>query len=86
MGKADLVKAVVAATGLTVAKAETAVETVFGEIKQAVGSGGRVELRGFGSFYRRELAARTGRNPATGEEIQIQAKSVIGFKSRHDIG
>lgn len=85
MGKAELVKAVVAATGLTAVKAEEAVDAVFGGIRQAVEAGKRVELRGFGSFYRKEMAARTGRNPATGEAIQIAAKSVIGFKSRNEL-
>ena len=67
--------------GLTNAQAEKSVNTILQEITKALSQGDRVELRGFGVFTTRERHGRTGRNPRTGESVQIDAKSVPFFKA-----
>ncbi len=59
---------------------ELAIDTFFEEIAAQLESGGRVELRGFGAFSTRQRAARKGRNPRTGESVEVHAKSVPYFK------
>jgi len=59
---------------------EQVVELFFDEITQRLAEGGRVELRGFGTFSTRERDARTGRNPRTGESVDVPAKRVPYFK------
>lgn len=61
-------------------KAETIVDTVFGEMKNALDSGDRIELRGFGSFVNKEYGSYTGRNPKTGESITVPPKRLPFFK------
>ncbi len=56
------------------------VDIFFEEITQRLAEGGRVELRGFGTFSTREREARTGRNPRTGESVDVPAKRVPYFK------
>ncbi len=65
---------------LTVREVEAIVVTFFAEISAQLVKGGRVELRGFGSFSSRERAEREGRNPRTGEVVDISAKRVPHFK------
>lgn len=60
---------------------EQVVDIFFDEIAQRLAEGGRVELRGFGAFSTREREARTGRNPRTGETVEVPAKSVPYFKA-----
>lgn len=60
---------------------EKIVETVFDEITQALVDGDRVELRGFGAFSVKHRDARTGRNPRTGETVQVEAKRLPFFKT-----
>ena len=60
---------------------EQVVDIFFEEISQRLTEGGRVELRGFGAFSTREREARKGRNPQTGQTIQIAAAKVPGFKA-----
>ncbi len=60
---------------------EKIVETVFEEITAALSRGDRVELRGFGAFSVKHRDARTGRNPRTGESVQVEAKSLPFFKT-----
>lgn len=60
---------------------EKIVETVFDEISDALADGDRVELRGFGAFSIKHRAARTGRNPRTGETVQVEAKRLPFFKT-----
>ena len=60
---------------------EKIVDTVFEEITSALASGDRVELRGFGAFSVKERAARMGRNPRTGESVQVEAKRLPFFKT-----
>ena len=59
---------------------EQLVEVFFGEIGEALARGGRVELRGFGTFSTRARDARIGRNPRTGEAVNVAAKRVPHFK------
>ena len=59
---------------------ERAVDTFFEEIAQRLAQGGRVELRGFGAFSTRQRDARKGRNPRTGEAVDVQEKRVPYFK------
>ena len=60
---------------------EKIVETVFDEITDALARGDRVELRGFGAFSVKHRDARTGRNPRTGETVQVEAKRLPFFKT-----
>ena len=57
------------------------VATFFEEISEALAQGNRVELRGFGAFWTKERHARTGRNPATGAPVSVEAKSMPAFKA-----
>lgn len=59
---------------------ERAVDTFFDEIADRLAEGGRVELRGFGAFSTREREARKGRNPRTGESVDVPGKRVPYFK------
>ena len=59
---------------------EQVVDVFFEEITQRLAEGGRVELRGFGTFSTRERDARTGRNPRTGDSVEVPAKRVPYFK------
>lgn len=63
------------------AAAERAMDAVLGAIEDAVVAGETVQFVGWGTFEVKEAAARTGRNPQTGEEIQIAAKKVVKFKA-----
>ena len=60
---------------------EQVVDIFFDEISERLAEGGRVELRGFGAFSTREREARTGRNPRTGEAVDVPAKRVPYFKA-----
>lgn len=60
--------------------AEQIVDTIFEEITKALAEGSRVELRGFGAFSVKKRKARMGRNPRTGETVQVDNKSVPFFK------
>jgi integration host factor subunit beta len=66
--------------GLRAEEVEKVVTTFFDEISQKLASGGRVELRGFGAFSTRSRDARKGRNPRTGETVDVPGKSVPYFK------
>jgi integration host factor subunit beta len=64
---------------------EQVLEIFFDEIAQRLAEGGRVELRGFGAFSTRERDARKGRNPRTGEDVDVPAKRVPYFKAGKEI-
>ncbi len=80
MTKAELVEEVSKAAELTKKDSEVIVDEVFKNIIQALNRGDKIELRGFGSFRVRKRDARRGRNPKTGEPVDIPAKSVPYFK------
>ncbi|MBF0622141.1 MAG: HU family DNA-binding protein [Magnetococcales bacterium] len=81
MNKSQLVDAVASAANLTKAQAAPAVEAVLASIEGALSSGDSVSLVGFGTFSVSQRAARTGRNPKTGAEMQIPASTVPKFKA-----
>jgi DNA-binding protein HU-beta len=81
MNKNDLIDAVAERTALAKSDAARAVEAVLGAITESLQKGEAVTLSGFGTFATKTRAARTGRNPRTGEAIQIAASNVPGFKA-----
>ncbi|WP_134698957.1 HU family DNA-binding protein [Ammoniphilus sp. YIM 78166] len=80
MNKTELISYVAEAAELTKKDATKAVEAVFDAIENALKNGDKVQLIGFGNFEVRERAARKGRNPQTGEEIEISASKIPAFK------
>jgi len=80
VNKADLVEAVAESADMSKASAQRAVDAVIDAVAKALKSGDQVALAGFGTFVVRERAARTGRNPRTGDTIKIAAAKVPGFK------
>ncbi|SDI20809.1 bacterial nucleoid protein Hbs [Alteribacillus persepolensis] len=80
MNKTDLISQVAEKAGLSKKDAEAAVNATLDNIAQSLQSGEKVQLIGFGNFEIRERAAREGRNPQTGETIQIPASKVPAFK------
>ena len=60
---------------------EAIVETILSEMSEALVKGDRIELRGFGAFSVKERAARIGRNPRTGESVEVAAKRLPAFKA-----
>ena len=81
MNKVELVTAVSEKTGNTKKDVEKVVGAVFESIMESLGSGEKVQIIGFGTFAVRERQGRKGRNPATGEPIQIPAVKVPTFKA-----
>ena len=81
MTKQDIINQVCDRADLSKSKAEEAVETVIGLIKDTLGQGDAVILRRFGTFQVRAKSKRVGRNPKTGEEAEISARKVVRFKS-----
>jgi DNA-binding protein HU-beta len=80
MNKTDLVTRVAEMAEISKKDATKAVDAVFGSISEALQGGDKVQLVGFGNFEVRERSARKGRNPQTGEEIEIAASKVPAFK------
>jgi DNA-binding protein HU-beta len=80
MNKQELVAAIAAESGLTNVDSEKALNATVEAIKATMSKGESVQLIGFGTFSVSDRAARTGRNPQTGKEIQIAAKKVAKFK------
>lgn len=81
MNKAELISNVAEKTELTKKDSEKAVNAILEAIGAALGKGDKVQLVGFGTFEIRKRAARKGRNPQTGEEINIAAAKVPVFKA-----
>ncbi|MGH9423363.1 MAG: integration host factor subunit beta [Thermoanaerobaculia bacterium] len=80
MTKAELVDEVARVVQLTKKQAETIVNIVFDSIVDSLRSGQKIELRGFGSFRLRSRKSRTGRNPKTGEKVDVPSKKIPYFK------
>jgi integration host factor subunit beta len=85
MTKADLIDEVAKNSDLSKKDAEVIVQAVLDSIVESLKNGGKVELRGFGSFRLRERASRQGRNPKTGEKVFVPAKKVPYFKPGKDL-
>ena len=81
MNKTELVNAVAAATNLTKKDAAAAVNATLDAITAAMGKGDKVQIAGFGTFESRDRAARTCKNPATGEKVDVAACKVPSFKA-----
>ena len=81
MNKAELIDAVASSTDLSKADATRAVDAVLDNITETLRGGDSVTLVGFGTFEVRSRAARAGRNPQTGEAIQIKASKAPAFKA-----
>lgn len=85
MNKSELVDALADATGMTKADAARAVDALFstddGILAKALDRGARVQITGFGTFEAKHRKARTGRNPRTGETIQIAASKTPSFRA-----
>ncbi|MDO3409599.1 HU family DNA-binding protein [Saccharibacillus sp. CPCC 101409] len=80
MNKSDLINQVADASELGKKEATKAVDAVFEAISTALQNGEKVQLVGFGNFEIRERSARKGRNPQTGDEIEIPASKIPAFK------
>jgi DNA-binding protein HU-beta len=81
MNKGELIESVASSANLSKADAGRAVDAIINSISGALSGGGSVSLVGFGTFSVKKRAARQGRNPRTGETIQIKASNVPGFKA-----
>jgi integration host factor subunit beta len=85
MTKADLVEKVTGLGDLTRRDGEVIVETIFGSVIGALQTGDKIEIRGFGSFRIRQRNSRIGRNPKTGERVEVPAKRVPYFKPSKEL-
>ncbi len=81
MNKRDLINAIAEETSMSKAGAGAVINAILGSVAGALKKGDKVMLSGFGTFRVSHRAARMGRNPKTGEVIQIQAKNVLKFKA-----
>ena len=81
MNKTDLVGQVAGITGMTKKDVEKVVNAFFGAVEETLKDGGKVQLVGFGTFEVRDRQSRKGRNPQTGQEIDIPATKVPAFKA-----
>ncbi|MBC7355826.1 MAG: histone family protein DNA-binding protein [Desulfomicrobiaceae bacterium] len=81
MNKSDLIQALAERAGITHDEATMTVETFFEAVRDAMLRGDRVELRGFGSFKIKHYDGYTGRNPKTGEPVEVRPKRLPFFKA-----
>ena len=81
MNKTELVKKIAEKAEVSQAQAKSVLEATLESVKEALQGGDSVQLIGFGTFSVSERAARTGKNPRTGEKIQIAAKKIAKFKA-----
>ena len=80
MNKSELIDSIAEKSGLNKTQAGEALNAVMESVGEALEAGDSISLVGFGTFSVKERAARTGRNPKTGEELQIKASKVPSFK------
>ena len=85
MNKAELIEAMASGASISKADAKRALDSFINTTSGALKKGDRVALVGFGSFSVSKRAARKGRNPQTGKEIQIKAKNVVRFKAGSEL-
>jgi nucleoid DNA-binding protein len=81
MNKSQLIEAIAAGSGLSKKDSEAALKATLDSIEGALAKGDKVVLVGFGTFKTKKLAARSGRNPATGAALKIPASTVPTFKA-----
>jgi len=80
MNKSELIEAFAAQRDISHKRAEEVVNMIFNSMSEAMINGDRIEIRGFGSFVVKEYGAYTGRNPKSGEPIEVQPKKLPFFK------
>lgn len=85
MNKSELITEVASKSGVTKQVATTVIEATLETVGDKLGGGEDVQIRGFGNFKTATRAARTGKNPQTGEEMQIPEKKVIKFKASKEM-
>jgi integration host factor subunit beta len=85
MTKADLIEEVSRLVELTRKDSEVVVETIFDSIVKSLRSGDKIEIRGFGSFRTRQRKSRVGRNPKTGDRVDVPAKKIPFFKPSKEL-
>ena len=85
MTRDDLIAEVSRVVEITRKESEVVVETILESVAQGVRKGDKVELRGFGSFRTRQRAGRIGRNPKTGERVEVPPKTIAFFKPSKEV-
>jgi integration host factor subunit beta len=85
MTKADLIEEVSKSIDMTRKDAEVIVETIFESIIGSLKTGDKIEIRGFGSFRTRQRQARVGRNPKTGDKVDVPPKRIPFFKPSKEL-
>ena len=80
MNKSELIERLSEKTGVSVQQAEEVVNLIYKRMRDTLVNGGRVEIRGFGSFVVKEYESYEGRNPKTGEKIPVPPKKLPFFK------
>ncbi len=85
MTKADLIEEVSRVVEMTRKDSEVIVEAIFDSVVRSLRAGDKIEIRGFGSFRTRERKARIGRNPKTGERVDVPAKRIPFFKPSKEL-
>ena len=85
MTKADLIDEVSRLAELTRKDSEVIVETIFDSVVRSLRAGDKIEIRGFGSFRTRQRKPRMGRNPKTGEKVEVPAKKIPFFKPSKEL-
>jgi|SRR5579859_202569 len=85
MTKADLIEEVSKMVELTRKDSEVVVDTIFDSIVHSLRSGDKIEIRGFGSFRTRQRKSRVGRNPKTGDRVDVPAKKIPFFKPSKEL-
>lgn len=85
MTKADLIEEVAKIADITRKDSEVVVETIFDGIVHALRAGDKIEIRGFGSFRTRQRKPRVGRNPKTGDKVEVPAKKIPFFKPSKEL-
>jgi len=85
MTKADLIDEVSRVVEMTRKDAEVIVETIFESIVKSLKTGDKIEIRGFGSFRTRQRQARIGRNPKSGDRVDVPAKRIPFFKPSKEL-
>jgi len=85
MTKADLIEEVSRLAELTRKDSEVIVETIFDSVVRALRTGDKIEIRGFGSFRTRQRKPRVGRNPKTGDRVEVPPKKIPFFKPSKEL-
>ena len=85
MTKADLIEEVSRLAELTRKDSEVVVESIFDSIVKSLHAGDKIEIRGFGSFRTRQRKPRVGRNPKTGDRVEVPAKKIPFFKPSKEL-